>query len=183
MGTEQGLIGKIIYTNEEIVAKCKAIAAELNEKYRGQEVVAMTIMSGGLPFTLELIKHLEMDVYMDFINSSSYEFDKKISEPKIQYDAKIPLTGKNVVVLDDVIDSGETIQKIVSVLEGYNPKSISVAGLVVKPHRIKPSVDEFYGWELKEDEFLIGFGLDWNEKFRNLPYIAGVNKAKIKDFK
>jgi hypoxanthine phosphoribosyltransferase len=160
MATEKQLIEKIIYTNEQIVEASKKMAAELNEEYKGKEVVIVSILSGALPFTMELIKHLEFDVYLDFLKSSSYEFDKKISEPKIEYAAKIPLTDRHVIIVDEIIDSGETIEKVTRVLEGYQPASIAIAALLVKPERIKPTVKEFYCYEHATDDFLIGFGLD-----------------------
>ena len=176
MGTEEFIIEKVIYSHDDIVNATKKLADQLNEIYRGKEVVLVTIMSGGLPFTNELMKHLKFDVYMDFITSSSYKFDEKISEPKIIYDAKVPLTGREVLIVDEIIDSGETIQKISSILKGYKPESIAVVALLVKPNRIKPDVPEYYCFEHKTDDFLIGFGLDWDEKYRNLPYIAGVKR-------
>jgi hypoxanthine phosphoribosyltransferase len=160
MTTELNLIDHIKYSHEEIVKQIKKLAKKLNEEYKNKEVVLVTIMSGGLPFTNELMKHLEFDVYMDFIKSSSYEFDKCVKEPKIEYDAKVPLTGKEVIILDEIIDSGRTIDKITKVLKGYEPSTIAIAALIVKPERIKPEVKEFYCIEQKDNDFLIGFGLD-----------------------
>jgi hypoxanthine phosphoribosyltransferase len=160
MGTEKDLIERIIYSHEEIVEATKKLAEQINEKYQGKEIVLVTVMSGGLPFANELMKHINVDVYMDFVKSSSYEFDKKISEPKIEYDAKVPLTGREVIIIDEIVDSGETIEKVTNVLQGFGPASISVAALIVKPERIKPKVDEYYCFEHVEDDFLIGFGLD-----------------------
>ena len=97
---------------------------------------------------------------MDYISSSSYKFDTKISEPQIKYEAKIPLTGKHVIIVDEIIDTGSTMAKIASVIQGYKPESVSIASLIVKPSRIKTEFDEHYCIEQNTDEFLIGFGLD-----------------------
>lgn len=172
MGTEKEIIKSVLYSEEEIINKTKQLADVLNEKYAGKEVVLVTVMSGGLPFTNLLMKYLTFDCYMDFISSSSYHRNKKISSPKIKYDAKIPLNGKHVIIIDDVIDSGETIIKVSKVLEAHGAESISTAALIVKPKRKEVNIDEYYCWEYEGNGFLVGFGLDWEEKYRNIPYVG-----------
>ncbi len=174
MGTENKYVTKIIKTNEDIVAGTKELATRLNNKFtdKSDTVVMISIMKGGLPFTLELMKHVDFDMVMDFITSSSYYLDGKAGEPKITYEATEPIKGKHVVLCDDLIDSGDTAIKITSVLEAYGPKSITVAAAIGKPSRKKTKYDEMFIWEEEPGGFLLGFGLDYDEKYRNLPYIA-----------
>lgn len=176
MGTETKVINKVIHTHSDIVRKTKKLARRLNTIFKEKEVVLITIMTGGLPFTNELMKHLKFDIYMDFASSSSYHLNKRVKEPKLRYEAKIPLTGKDIIIVDEIIDTGKTVEKLARILQGYQPASISVAALVVKPNRKNTQFAEYYCFEHKTDDFLVGFGLDWDEKYRNLPYIAITKK-------
>lgn len=174
MGTENKYVTKIIKTHEELVDGIKGVAAKLNEKFqdKSEEVVLITIMKGGLPFSLELMKHVDFDMSMDFISSSSYYLDSKLSEHKVSYDATVPIKGKHVVLADDLIDSGKTAIKLSNLIEAYEPKSITLAAIYGKPKREKTKHDEIFCWEQDPEGFLLGFGLDFDEKYRNLPYIA-----------
>lgn len=174
MGTENKLIIRVIKTNKELVKEIKVVGEKLNKKFtkKDDDVILITIMKGGLPFSLELMKHLDFDLKMDFISSSSYYLDKQNSEIKTSYDASIPIKGKNIIIADDLVDSGKTMNKIIKILEAYSPKSITVVGIYGKPKREKINHDEIYCWEEDPKGFLLGFGLDYDEKYRNLPYIA-----------
>lgn len=174
MGTENKHIIRIIKTHEEIVSEIKNVSKKLNDKFldKSDAVILITIMKGGLPFSLELMKHLDFDLKMDFINSSSYFLDKQCKEIKTSYEATVPIKGKHIIIADDLIDSGRTINKIIDILKAYSPKSITIAGIYGKPNRIKTKYDEIYCWEEDPKGFLLGFGLDYDEKYRNLPYIA-----------
>lgn len=174
MGTENNLIIKIIKTHNEIKEGIKNVAFKLNEKFtnKDEEVVLITIMKGGLPFSLELMKNIDFDMSMDFITSSSYYLDKQTDSIRTRYEATIPIKGKNIIIADDLIDSGKTILKISEILSAYEPKSITITGIYGKPTRLKTKYEEFFCWEEDPKGFLLGFGLDYNEKYRNLPYIA-----------
>ena len=174
MGTENKHIIKIIKTHDQIVNEIKVVAKKLNKKFLNEKesVVLITIMKGGLPFSLELMKHLSFDLKMDFVSSSSYYLDKQRSDIKTSYDATVPIKGKNIIIADDLIDSGRTMNKIIEILKAYSPKSITVTGVYGKPTRENINHDEIYCWDEDPKGFLLGFGLDYDEKYRNLPFIA-----------
>ncbi len=174
MGTENKYVVKILKTNEQLVEAIKALAGRLNERYvnKDEEVVFITIMKGGFPFAAELMKHVDFDMTMDFITASSYYLDQRSDEVKTRYEASRPIKGKDVVILDDIVDSGNTIVKVGQILEAYGPRSISVASMWGKSTRIDIKYDEYYAFEGDPGGFLLGFGLDYDEKYRNLPYIA-----------
>jgi len=154
------IIDEIIYTHEEIVEKTKEVARKLNIVYKDKEVVLISVLSGALPFTMELMKHLEFIVYLDYVSSQSYEYDKKVNEPQIKYDNRISLEGKDVLLIDEIIDSGKTIEKIAKLISGFEPNSVAVAALIVKSNRSKSDLNEYYGFLLEKDYFLVGYGLD-----------------------
>lgn len=174
MGTENKYVTRILKTHEELVEGIKGLANRLNSEFpnKDEEVVLITIMKGGLPFSLELMKHVDFDMSMDFITSSSYYLDGKRDEHKVTYEASIPIKGKHVILADDLIDSGNTAIKLTKVLEAYGPKSITLAAIYGKPSRNKTEYKEMFVWEEEPGGFLLGFGLDYDEKYRNLPYIA-----------
>ncbi len=174
MGTENRYVTKILKTNEELVEGIKGVAEKLNNKFtdKADTVVMITIMKGGLPFSLELMKHVDFDMEMDFITSSSYHLDGKAKEHNVSYEATTSIKDKHVILTDDLIDSGETAIKLTKVLEAYGPKSITIAAAYGKPTRKKTQYEEIFAWEEEPGGFLLGFGLDYDEKYRNLPYIA-----------
>ncbi len=174
MGTENRYITKIIKTNEEIVEGTKKLAEKLNAKFtdKSDTVVMITVMKGGLPFTSELVKYVDFDMVMDFVTSSSYHLDGKSDKHEVSYQATESIEGRHVVLCDDLIDSGDTAVKLTKLLEAYNPKSITVAAAMGKPSRKKTDYEEIFIWEEEPGGFLLGYGLDYDEKYRNLPYIA-----------
>ncbi len=180
MGTENKHIIRIIKSHKELVKAIKGVAKKLNAKFpkKDNDVILITIMKGGLPFSLELMKHLDFDLKMDFITSSSYYLDQQSSDIKTSYEASIPIKGKDIIIADDLVDSGKTMNKIINILEAYEPKSITVVGIYGKPKREKISYDEVYCWEEDPKGFLLGFGLDYDEKYRNLPYIAIIKESE-----
>ncbi len=173
MGTENKYITKMLKTHDEIVEGVKSVAERLNNKFpdKSDEVILITILKGGLPFSLELMKHLDFDMKMDFITSSSYYLDGRKDEHKVSYEATTPIKGKHVILADDLIDSGRTAIKLTKVLEAYSPKSITIAALYGKPKRERTDYEEIFAWEEDPNGFLLGFGFDYDEQYRNLPYI------------
>ncbi len=180
MGTEDKHIIRILKSYDELVEGIKSVAQRLNSKFtkKDEEVVLITILKGGLPFSMELMKHLDFDMSIDFVTSSSYYLDKQNDQIKTKYEASIPIKGKNVIIADDLVDSGKTIVKIGKILEAYKPKSISIAAIYGKPNRVENNYEEFYVWEENPGGFLLGYGLDYDEKYRNLPYIAIIKEEK-----
>lgn len=176
MGTENQHIDKAIYKFRKISKQTKKVAKKINEKYNNEELIIIAVSKGALPYMAELIKHLKMDVSIDLITAKSYSFDKKLHKPKIKYDKTIDIKDKNILVIEDLIDSGETLMEILTILKQHNPKNISITALFAKDKGIAFKEDQFYVFNDCPKEFLIGFGLDYDEKYRNLPYIAKLKK-------
>lgn len=167
---------RVLLTEEEVNKKISEVAAQINKDYEGKEVHQICILKGGVFFTCELAKRLTIPVSLDFMSVSSYGSDTKSSGVvKIIKDLDEPLEGKNVIIVEDIIDSGRTLAYLIEVLKQRNPKNIELCTLLDKPERrVKKQVQVKYTCFTIPDEFVVGYGLDYDQKYRNLPYIGVV---------
>ena len=167
---------RVLLTEEEVNKKISEVAAQINKDYEGKEVHLICILKGGVFFTCELAKRLTIPVSLDFMSVSSYGSDTKSSGVvKIIKDLDEPLEGKNVIIVEDSIDSGRTLAYLIEVLKQRNPKNIELCTLLDKPERrVKKQVQVKYTCFTIPDEFVVGYGLDYDQKYRNLPYIGVV---------
>ena len=167
---------RVLLTEEEVNKKISEVAAQINKDYEGKEVHLIYILKGGVFFTCELAKRLTIPVSLDFMSVSSYGSDTKSSGVvKIIKDLDEPLEGKNVIIVEDIIDSGRTLAYLIEVLKQRNPKNIELCTLLDKPERrVKKQVQVKYTCFTIPDEFVVGYGLDYDQKYRNLPYIGVV---------
>lgn len=167
---------RVLLTEEEVNKKNSEVAAQINKDYEGKEVHLICILKGGVFFTCELAKRLTIPVSLDFMSVSSYGSDTKSSGVvKIIKDLDEPLEGKNVIIVEDIIDSGRTLAYLIEVLKQRNPKNIELCTLLDKPERrVKKQVQVKYTCFTIPDEFVVGYGLDYDQKYRNLPYIGVV---------
>ena len=169
---------RVLLTEEEVNKKISEVAAQINKDYEGKEVHLICILKGGVFFTCELAKRLTIPVSLDFMSVSSYGSDTKSSGVvKIIKDLDEPLEGKNVIIVEDIIDSGRTLAYLIEVLKQRNPKNIELCTLLDKPERrVKKQVKVDYTCFTIPDEFVVGYGLDYDQKYRNLPYIGVVEQ-------
>lgn len=167
---------RVLLTEEEVNKKISEVAAQINKDYEGKEVHLICILKGGVFFTCELAKRLTIPVSLDFMSVSSYGSGTKSSGVvKIIKDLDEPLEGKNVIIVEDIIDSGRTLAYLIEVLKQRNPKNIELCTLLDKPERrVKKQVQVKYTCFTISDEFVVGYGLDYDQKYRNLPYIGVV---------
>ena len=166
---------RVLLTEEEVNKKISEVAAQINKDYEGKEVHLICILKGGVFFTCELAKRLTIPVSLDFMSVSSYGSDTKSSGVvKIIKDLDEPLEGKNVIIVEDIIDSGRTLYYLIDILKKRNPKSVHLCTLLDKPERRVRDVKVDYTCFDIPDEFVVGYGLDYAQKYRNLPYIGVV---------
>ena len=167
---------RVLLTEEEVNKKISEVVAQINKDYEGKEVHLICILKGGVFFTCELAKRLTIPVSLDFMSVSSYGSGTKSSGVvKIIKDLDEPLEGKNVIIVEDIIDSGRTLAYLIEVLKQRNPKNIELCTLLDKPERrVKKQVQVKYTCFTIPDEFVVGYGLDYDQKYRNLPYIGVV---------
>lgn len=167
---------RVLLTEEEVDRRINEMAAEISEEYEGRQIHLICILKGGVFFTCELAKRLTVPVSLDFMSVSSYGAGTESSGVvRILKDLDEPLAGKDVLIVEDIIDSGRTLAYLIEVLKQRGPKSIRLCTLLDKPERrVKKQVKVDYTCFEIPDEFVVGFGLDYDQKYRNLPYIGVV---------
>ncbi len=167
---------RILLKEEEVDKRIAEVAAMINRDYEGKEVHLICILKGGVFFTCELAKRLTVPVSMDFMSVSSYGSGTESSGVvRIVKDLDESIAGKNVLIVEDIIDSGRTLAYLIEILKQRGPKDIRLCTLLDKPERrVKKQVKVDYTCFEIPDEFVVGFGLDYDQKYRNLPYIGVV---------
>ena len=167
---------RILLKEEEVDKRIAEVEAMINRDYAGKEVHLICILKGGVFFTCELAKRLTVPVSMDFMSVSSYGSGTESSGVvRIVKDLDESIAGKNVLIVEDIIDSGRTLAYLIEILKQRNPESIHLCTLLDKPERrVKKHVDVEYTGFTIPDEFVVGYGLDYDQKYRNLPYIGVV---------
>ncbi|MDK2965149.1 MULTISPECIES: hypoxanthine phosphoribosyltransferase [Lacrimispora] len=169
---------RVMLSEEEIATRIKEIAEEISRDYKGKPLHLICILKGGVFFTCELAKRIELPLTMDFMSVSSYGSGTVSSGiVKIIKDLDDPIEGKDVLIVEDIIDSGNTLSYLIEVLKQRNPNSVELCTLLDKPERrVKKQVEVKYTCFTVPDEFIIGYGLDYDQIYRNLPYIGVIEQ-------
>ena len=162
-------------SEEKVVERIKEIAEQINQDYAGKSVTLVCILKGSIFFTCELAKYITVPVTIDFMQCSSYgSGTESTGIIKIVKDLDETITGKHVVVIEDIIDSGRTLSHLAKILSQREPASMKICTLLDKPDRRVVEVDAAYTGFVIPDEFVVGYGLDYAQRMRNLPYIGVV---------
>ena len=166
---------RVLLSEEEVDSRIREIAAKISRDYAGKEIHLICVLKGGVFFTCELAKRITVPVTLDFMSVSSYGDDTKSSGVvKIVKDLDQPLEGKNVLIVEDIIDSGRTLSYLIDILGKRKPESIHLCTLLDNPERRVRDVKVDYSCFNIPDEFVVGYGLDYAQKYRNLPFIGVV---------
>ncbi|MBR0082123.1 MAG: hypoxanthine phosphoribosyltransferase [Clostridia bacterium] len=172
-------IEKILITEEEAAKRIKELGEQISRDYAGQEIVVICVLRGASIFFADLCRAISVHMKMDFMAISSYGDAQKTSGiVKITKDADTSITGKHVLVVEDIMDSGYTLKYLCKILNDRQPASVKVACLLDKPSRREVDITPDYCCFTVPNEFVVGFGLDYKGLYRNLPYI-GVLKPEV----
>lgn len=168
------LCKKILFTGDEISKRCEEIALQIEKDVNGEEVVFLAVLNGSFMFASELVKRYNGDCNIDFIQVSTYGNG---TETSCKFNVKKALTldikDKHVVIIEDIVDTGFTMVNLLKYLGEFNPSSIRICTMIDKPHRRTHEVNSDYiAYTMTEEHFIVGFGLDYSQKYRNLPYIG-----------
>lgn len=164
---------EVLLSEKEVDAKIREIAEMINRDYEGKQIHLICVLKGGTFFMCELAKRITVPVSLDFMSVSSYGSDTKSSGVvKIVKDLDESISGKDVLVVEDIVDSGRTLSYLMEMLRDRGPKSLRLCTLLDKPDRRVIEVPVDYTCFQIPDEFVVGYGLDYDQKYRNLPYIG-----------
>lgn len=174
-------IERILYSEERIKGRVKELASEISRDYNGGSLLTVGILKGAVVFYSDLVREMSLPVTLDFMVLSSYGASSvSTGVVRIQYDLEQDISGKDVLIVEDIVDSGLTLHYLTKTLASRNPKSLKVACLFDKPSRRKTDFKPNYvGFEVP-DVFIVGYGLDYAEKYRNLKYIGELKEEIYK---
>lgn len=175
----ENVIEKVLFTEEQIKERVKEIAKSINEEYKGKKVLMLCILKGSVVFFADLVRELDIDCKFDFMVVSSYGASATTSgQVMIIKDLSESIEDTNVVIVEDILDTGTTLGYLKNILLQRNPASLKICTLLDKPARRTNDLKaDFSGFEIP-DEFVVGYGLDYAESYRNLPFV-GVLSPKV----
>lgn len=176
-GTLKGFIERVVITEAEIQQRVKELAEQINADYADEEIYAICLLKGSLIFTADLLRHVTVPITVDMMRTSSYLGATTVSSGsvKILLDLDRDIADKNVLIVEDIVDTGRTLKKIFDLLQFRKPKTLRICSLLDKPsRRVEPTDIHYRGFSI-DDLFVVGYGLDYDDYYRNLPYIGLLN--------
>lgn len=164
---------KVLINEESIDKRVAELAEQINRDFAGEKLIVVGVLKGAFMFMSDLLKKINLDTEVYFLKAESYGNDTKTSGMvKITKDIETDISGKNILLVEDIIDSGFTMREVINLLRGRNPKTLKLASCLSKPSRRECEIEiDYLGFEIP-DKFVIGYGLDYAERYRNLPYIG-----------
>lgn len=171
---------RVMLSEEELEQRIRELGAQISADYEGESVMMVCILKGAAMFACELAKRITVPVIMDFMATSSYGSGTVSSgEVKIKKDLDLSPEGKNILIVEDIIDSGNTLNFLSHLFEERNAKSVKMVTMLDKPDRREVDVAVDYTGFTIPDEFVVGYGLDYDQRYRNLPYIGVIESAEM----
>ena len=165
---------KVLLTEEEIQARVKELGAEISREYEGKDPVVLGVLKGVVVFYADMIRNITVPCQMDFMCLSSYQGTKSTGNMIVKQDMSVDVEGRHVLILEDIYDTGGSLDYTYKHLMSKNPASVKICTLLDKPERRRPGITlkpDWVGFTIP-NEFVVGYGLDFNEHYRNLPYVG-----------
>lgn len=165
-------VKKVLYSEEEIRNRCREIGKQIDEDYKDNPPILIGLLKGSVPFLAELMKYISLNIQIDFMDVSSYVGTKSVGDVKIIKDLDRSIAGEHVIIVEDIVETGKTLSKVKEMLYAKGAVDVKIVTLLDKKYgRIVPIDTEYVCFECP-DEFVIGYGLDYNQDYRNLPYVG-----------
>lgn len=168
---------RVLISKEQIDKRIKELAAQLDKDYAGKKPLFICILKGSIMFYTDLLRALTIDCAMDFMSLSSYRNETTSGEVKMIKDLDDPIVGKDVIIVEDIIDSGNTLAYLKRLLYSRNPNSVKIITMLDKPERRKADIQPDYTGFVIEDEFVVGYGLDYAQDYRHYPDIYILSRS------
>ena len=170
---------EVLFSEEQLDRRVREIAAQIEKDYEGKEIMLISVLRGSFVFMADLCRRIDLPCTLDFMSVSSYGKGTSSSgQVQITKDLSSDISGKHIIVVEDILDSGNTLSYLLKLLEQRNPASIRLCTLLDKPERRVKQVEVHYSGFTIPDAFVVGYGLDYAEKYRNMPYI-GILKPEV----
>ena len=178
----QNVIERVLVTREEIEKRCDELGKEISEAYKQDKEAPLLValLKGSVPFLSELIKHIDLDIQFDFMNVSSYQGTQSDGDVKILKDLDISIKDRRILLVEEIVDTGRTLKKVTQLLMNKGAADVKVVALLDKPERRVVDIEADYIGFTIPDEFVVGFGLDYNEHYRCFPYVGVLKKEVYK---
>ena len=173
-------MGRVLFTTEEIESRLDALAAEIQTCYTGRELTIVAVLKGSLIFTADLVRRLDLPVRMDILEISSY-FDGEVPSGKRVLSSYVvnDVRGRHVLVVDDILDSGGTLTEVLELVRVEKPASLATCVFLAKRRKRRVDVPiDFCGFEVNARDFVVGYGLDYAQRYRNLPHLAVLERVE-----
>ena len=171
-------VGQVLITDAQIATRVASLAKEIQRDFKGREMVVVSLLSGTVMFLADLIRHLELPLRLDFMGVSSYGAGTESGELVFTKELRIDVKGRDVLLVDDILDTGKTMTRVLAKLRALKPRRIKTCVLLDKPaRRVEKIKADYIGFEIP-DAFVIGYGLDYAERYRNLPFV-GILKPHV----
>lgn len=173
-------VDRVLIDRDSIQKRISELGRQISQDYAGDELVVVGVLKGSLPFMAELVKHIEVPMVMDFVATSTYVGGlQSTGVVRFQKDVEEVLNNRSVLVVEDIVDSGITLRYLTDMMRLRNPKSLEICCLIDKPFHRKTDIYPKYRGFVIPDRFIIGFGLDYEESYRNLDFIGILSPAAI----
>ncbi len=172
---------KVVLSEEQIQSRIKELGAQINRDYKGKTPVVICMLKGAIVFFSDVVRCLDIPLTMEFVRLSSYKNGTTSGDMELITDIDIDITGKDLLIIEDVVDSGKTLSFFIELLKKRNPASVKICAFLDKPERRTVDVKVDYVGFRVECGFVIGYGLDYAERFRELPYLAEINSPEDLD--
>jgi hypoxanthine phosphoribosyltransferase len=165
-------VERVLITEDQIARRIKSLALEIERDFRGREMVVISLLNGTVMFLADLIRHLNLPLRLDFMGVSSYGLGTESGELVFTKELRLDVRGRDVLLVDDILDTGKTMSRVLPKIQALKPRRIKICVLLDKPERRVEKVKaDYVGFEIP-DLFVVGYGLDFAERYRNLPFVG-----------
>ncbi len=168
----QNEVERVLITDQQIARRIRRLAREIERDFRGREMVVVSLLNGTVMFLADLIRHLSLPLRLDFIGVSSYGAGTESGDLVFTKELRLDMRGRDVLLVDDILDTGKTMSRVLPKLRALKPRRIKICVLLDKPsRRVEKAQADYVGFEIP-DFFVVGYGLDFAERYRNLPFVG-----------